>query len=71
MKAHALSKLAPFEFKLVCKSCGNESRFLEVMAEEVHVVDGSLNYLHLLEAVTSHYICGECSERVKIKKFRK
>lgn len=30
------------------------------MAEEAHIVDGDLNYIHLLEAVTDHYICCEC-----------
>src|SRR5947208_1683135 len=38
MKAHALSKPSIFQKKLCCHNCGNASRFLEVMAEEVHLV---------------------------------
>jgi hypothetical protein len=48
--------------RLVCSNCGNTHRFIEVMAEEAHIVDGKLNYIRLLEAVTDHYICCVCDQ---------
>lgn len=50
---------------LVCPSCGNKNRFIEVMAEEVHLVNGRRNYIRLLEAVTDHYVCCECGETIE------
>ena len=50
---------------LVCPNCGNSDRFIEIMAEEAHIVDGHLNYISLLESVTDHYICSECSESIE------
>lgn len=50
---------------LTCPECGNTSRFVEVMAEEAHLVNGRLDYIRLLAAVTGHYICCECGATIE------
>jgi hypothetical protein len=50
----------PEYWGLRCPHCGNEDRFLEIMANESHLVDGRLNYLHLVTAKTQEYRCCEC-----------
>lgn len=45
---------------LVCSECGNKRRFIEVMAEEAHVVNGSRTYIRLLEGIVDHYTCCDC-----------
>ena len=51
---------SPTQNELVCPECGNRKRFVEVMAEETHLVDGSGTYIHLLDAVVDRYLCWEC-----------
>lgn len=46
--------------RLVCANCGNHDRFIEVMAEEAHIVNGNFDYIELLEGIVDHYICWEC-----------
>lgn len=53
-----------FRSKLFCLTCGNQDRFIEVMLSEVHLVDGNLNYIKLIEGVTDHYICYICGGAV-------
>lgn len=65
MKTCSLSKRSN-QYLLRCPECGNTSWFLEVMAEEVHVVDGNLRYIRLLHAVVDHYICPECDEAIEM-----
>ena len=36
------------------------------MAEEAHVVNGRLNYIHLLAATVDHYVCCECGEAIEL-----
>ncbi len=55
---------------LTCPQCGNTRRFIEVMAEEAHVVNGSLIYIHLLAAVVDHYVCCECAETIETNEIR-
>lgn len=50
---------------LKCPACGNADRFLEVMAYELHQVDGMLNYLHLVAAETAQYRCWNCDKIVQ------
>jgi hypothetical protein len=50
---------------LTCPNCGNTDRFVEVMAEEAHLVNGRLDYVRLLWAMTDHYICCECDEVIE------
>ena len=50
---------------LKCPHCGNEDRFLEIMATESHLVDGRLNYLHLVSAEAQEYRCCGCSRTVE------
>jgi hypothetical protein len=52
-------------WNLVCPCCDNKDRFVEVMAKEVHLVNGQRDYIRLLEAVTDYYICTECGERIE------
>ncbi len=52
--------------KLCCPSCGNESRFVQFMKWETHLVDGDLNYIRLLDAAVDYYRCGECDEIVEL-----
>jgi hypothetical protein len=50
---------------LKCPNCGNEGRFLELMADESHVVDAKLMYIHLATADVDRYVCLECWEDVE------
>jgi hypothetical protein len=52
---------------LKCDACGNSDRFIEIMKSESHLVDGRLNYLHLLEAQTDRYLCAECGQEVEAR----
>jgi hypothetical protein len=40
-----------FEPALSCGECGNSELFVEIMSHESHLIDGKLNYLHLLDSV--------------------
>jgi hypothetical protein len=51
---------------LQCKECGNDEIFVEIMSHEAHLVDGALNYLHLLEAKVDRYLCRECGGIVEL-----
>lgn len=50
--------------QLCCPVCGNAALFVEIMDFESHLVNGHLNYIRLLDAVTDHYLCHECGERI-------
>ncbi len=52
--------------RLVCPECGNSHRFIEVMAEEAHIVDGNRNYIGLLEGIVDRYICSQCSTTIEL-----
>ena len=52
--------------QLVCPHCRNTNRFIEVMAEEAHVVNGRRDYIRLLVAVVDHYVCGDCGETIEL-----
>ncbi len=52
--------------RLHCSACGNRDRFIEIMEYESHLVDGALNYLHLIDAIVDHYICYTCGERIEL-----
>lgn len=60
-----ISDVQPEYWGLKCSHCGNEDRFLEIMANESHLVDGRLNYLHLVAAETQGYRCWECLSPVE------
>jgi len=60
MRANTLTKRRNLTPQLVCPDCGNMRRFIEVMAEEAHLVDGNFNYIHLVQAIVDHYVCCEC-----------
>ena len=64
MRTRASTKSKSIGKRLVCPTCGNAYRFIEVMAEEAHLVDGNLNYIRLVEAVADHYVCCECDESI-------
>ena len=49
---------------LCCPECSNDALFIEIMEFESHLVNGHLNYVRLLDAVTDHYLCYECGERL-------
>ena len=51
---------------LVCPHCGNADRFIEVMAEEAHIVNGRRDYIRLLEAFVDHYVCPDCGETIEL-----
>jgi len=36
------------------------------MESEAHLVDGSRNYIRLIEGVTDHYTCFECGEALEL-----
>ena len=51
---------------LVCPYCGNTDRFIEVMAEEAHIVNGRRDYIRLLAGVVNHYVCPDCGETIEM-----
>ncbi len=53
------------EDMLRCESCGNNDLFVQVMNYESHLVDGRLNYLHLLDSEVDHYVCHQCGNAVE------
>jgi hypothetical protein len=55
-----------FEPALSCRECGNSELFVEIMSHEFHLIDGKLNYLHLLDAVVDHYLCHLCGSKVEM-----
>ncbi|MCU0783634.1 MAG: hypothetical protein MUF81_06215 [Verrucomicrobia bacterium] len=65
MRTRSTNNGSPTAKRLVCFTCGNTHRFIEVMAEEAHIVDGDLNYIRLLEAFVGHYVCCECGETLQ------
>lgn len=50
---------------LICSVCGNKERFIEVMAEETHLVNGRKDYIRLLDGIADHYRCWSCGATVK------
>ena len=50
---------------LTCSACGNNERFIEVMAEETHLVNAHKDYIRLLEGIVDHYRCWSCGAAVK------
>lgn len=50
---------------LVCSECGNKQRFIEIMAQEAHLVDGARTYIRLLEARADRYLCWECGATIE------
>jgi hypothetical protein len=50
---------------LFCSVCGNKERFIEVMAEETHLVNGRKDYIRLLDGIADHYRCWRCGATVK------
>ena len=69
MKEGHLAKRAKTFEGLKCPTCGNGERFIEIMEHESHLVDGNLNYLHLVDAITDHYECCNCGERIEAIDF--
>jgi RNase P subunit RPR2 len=55
---------------LTCPFCGNTNRFVEVMAEEAHLVNGRRDYIRLVAAVTDHFMCCECGETFEHDDFK-
>jgi len=55
-----------FEPALSCGECGNGELFVEIMSHESHLIDGKLNYLHLLDSAVDHYLCHLCGSTVKV-----
>lgn len=51
---------------LHCKECGNNELFVEIMNHESHLIDGKLNYLHLLDSDVDHYLCHVCGNTVEL-----
>jgi hypothetical protein len=65
MKRHTGTPNPERRARLKCPTCGNVKLFLEVMAEELHVVDGSMNYVRLAAAEVDHYECLDCDTEIK------
>ena len=42
---------------IICSVCGNNERFIEVMAVETHLVNGRKDYIRLIEGIGDHYVC--------------
>lgn len=50
---------------LLCSVCGNKERFIEVMAEESHLVNGRKDYIRLLGGIADHYLCWNCGATIE------
>ncbi len=50
---------------LICYECGNKERFIEVMAEETHLVNGRKDYIRLLQGIADHYLCWMCGATIQ------
>jgi hypothetical protein len=53
------SRKGTSEAGLLCPSCGNDKRFIEVMHEEAHLVNARRVYIKLIEGVVDRYLCWE------------
>jgi len=53
------------ENRLICPRCRNTDRFIEVMAEEAHVINGRRDYIRLFVGIVDHYACGDCGETIE------
>jgi hypothetical protein len=49
---------------LICADCGNNERFIEVMAEEAHLVNHRKDYIRLLVGIADHYLCWKCGAEI-------
>jgi hypothetical protein len=54
--------------RLACSVCGNKDRFIEVMAEEAHLVNGRKDYIRLLEGIVDRYLCWKCGAKVETER---
>jgi DNA-directed RNA polymerase subunit RPC12/RpoP len=52
------------DFGLICSECGNTERFIEIMAKEVHLVNGRKDYIRLLEGIADRYLCWRCGATI-------
>ena len=50
---------------LRCPTCGNDSRFYEVMEHVENLVDGRGNHLHQLIAEAAFYQCVDCGMEIR------
>jgi hypothetical protein len=55
-----------FDAALHCNECGNNDLFVEIMSHESHLIDGKLDYLHLLDSDVDHYLCHLCGNTVEL-----
>ena len=62
---NAKSPIAPVRNRLTCPECANTHRFIQVMAEEINLVDGTLKHIHLIEGIVDHYICWKCGVSIQ------
>ena len=67
MNAQHTRPSARMGHRLTCPECGNERRFIQVMAEETNLVNGSLDHIRLLEGIVDHYICWKCGRTIPIE----
>jgi len=66
MKNNRTTSSAPSRHHLVCPECDHDQRFIQVMYEEAHLVDGDFNYVELIEGVVDHYICSACGASFEV-----
>jgi hypothetical protein len=55
--------------ELICLRCGNDKRFIEVMAEEAHLVNGRGDYIKLIEGIVDRHLCWVCGARIEAGSF--
>lgn len=69
MKNAGAARLPSSRHRLVCPECGHNQRFIQVMLEEAHLVDGNFNYIRLIQGIVDHYICGACGCSFEVGEF--
>lgn len=52
------------DWKLRCRRCGNDSRFIQLMEFVENLVNADRDHVHLLTGIPEAYYCIECGERV-------
>jgi hypothetical protein len=53
------------ELRLKCAQCGNSELFVEIVAHQLNLVNGAMDYVHLIESATDKYRCHYCHRIIK------
>ena len=63
--ARTASEKGTRQLQLMCPSCGNDRRFIQVMAEQANLVNGYGDHIRLLEGIVDRYTCWDCGVTIE------